>query len=65
MIVGLVFSTLVCKLIDKFTSVHPIITILTVSGTILSGLATGMFFGILPASRAAKMDPVRAIQNPT
>lgn len=62
-IVGLLFSAVACRLIDKFSPVHPIITIMTVLGTIASGLATGAFFGILPASRAARLDPVRAIQN--
>jgi putative ABC transport system permease protein len=63
-VVGIGFSTFACKLIDRFSPVHPIITVLTVTGTVLSGIATGVFFGILPASRAAKLDPVRAIQNP-
>jgi putative ABC transport system permease protein len=62
--IGLAFSLIVCKLVDRFTPVHPLITVVTVLGTILSGLLTGTFFGILPASRAAKLDPVRAIQNP-
>ena len=62
-IVGLAFSAIACKLIDKFSPVHPIVTILTVVGTTLSGIATGIFFGLLPASRASKLDPVRAIQN--
>lgn len=61
---GLVFSTIVCKLIDRLSPIHPIITVLTVLGTIVSGLVTGVFFGILPASRASKLDPVLAIQNP-
>ncbi len=61
--IGLGFSTIACKLIDKFSPVHPIITALTVLGTITSGVATGIFFGLLPASRASKLDPVRAIQN--
>ena len=64
-VIGIGFSVVACDLINRFSPVHPIITVLTVSGTIVSGLATGMFFGILPASRAAKLDPVRAIQNPT
>ncbi|MBI1333850.1 MAG: FtsX-like permease family protein [Armatimonadetes bacterium] len=61
--VGLGFSFLVCRLLDRFSPIHPIVTVLTVLGTIGSGLLTGMFFGILPAARAAKMDPVKAIQN--
>lgn len=62
--VGLLFSTLLCKLIQTFTPIHPIITFLTLLGTVVSGLVTGMFFGILPSSKAAKMDPVIAIQKP-
>ena len=62
--VGIGFSSIACRIIDKLSPVHPIITLLTVGGTILSGLATGIFFGLLPASRASKLDPIRAIQNP-
>lgn len=61
---GMGFSAGVCRLIDRFTPVHPIITITTLTGSLVSGLLTGVFFGILPARRAAKLDPVRAIQNP-
>lgn len=62
--VGLGFSFLVCALIDRLTPVHPIVTIQIVSGAIVSGIVTGAFFGILPATRAARLDPVLAIQNP-
>ena len=62
--VGLGFSALVCKLVDRFSPIHPIITWLTILGTIISGILTGTFFGLLPSTRAAKLDPVLAIQNP-
>lgn len=61
--IGLVFSLAVCLIIDRLSPIHPIITGLTILGTIISGIATGVFFGILPASRASKLDPVKAIQN--
>jgi putative ABC transport system permease protein len=62
-IAGLLFSTGACWLIDRFTPIHPIITAKTVVGTLAASVVTGVVFGILPSMRAAKKDPVRAIQN--
>lgn len=64
-IAGLLFSAFACLLIDRFTPVHPIITVLTVAGTVAASLVTGVIFGLAPSLRAAKKDPVRAIQNLT
>jgi putative ABC transport system permease protein len=60
---GLLFSAFVCFLIDRFTPIHPIVTPLTIAGTLFASLITGVVFGILPSMKAAKKDPVKAIQN--
>jgi putative ABC transport system permease protein len=62
-VAGLLFSAGACWLIDRFTPIHPIITWQTIGGTLMASMMTGMLFGILPSMRAAKKDPVRAIQN--
>ena len=62
-LVGLTFSALVCLLLARFSPINPIITQLTVWGTIASSMFTGMIFGIIPSMKAARKDPVKAIQN--
>ena len=62
-LVGLIFSALVCLLLARFSPINPIITQLTVWGTIASSMFTGMIFGIIPSMKAARKDPVKAIQN--
>ena len=62
--VGMAFSAIACVAIDHWTPVHPIITVVTLGGALCAGILTGVFFGILPAAKAAKLDPVLAIQNP-
>lgn len=61
--IGLIFSWGVCALLNRFSPINPIITSLTVVGTIVASLVTGVLFGILPSMKAARKDPVRAIQN--
>lgn len=62
-IIGLSFSWFVCSLLSRFSPINPIITSLTVAGTLGASILTGVFFGIVPSMKAAKKDPVRAIQN--
>ena len=62
-LVGLTFSAFVCLLLARFSPINPIITQLTVWGTIASSMFTGMIFGIIPSMKAARKDPVKAIQN--
>ncbi len=62
-LVGLVFSGGVCVLLAKFSPINPIVTWQTVLGTIGASMLTGLLSGISPSMKAARKDPVRAIQN--
>lgn len=62
-LVGLAFSGGVCLLLAKFSPINPIVTWQTVFGTIGASMLTGLLSGISPSMKAARKDPVRAIQN--
>jgi putative ABC transport system permease protein len=59
-LIGIVLSLLISKIVDAFfTSSVPLSAILV--GLTLS-TAVGLFFGIYPASRAARLDPIEALR---
>lgn len=62
-IVGLGFSYLVCLALAKWTPIKPLITFSTVLLAFGVCLAVGAFFGLIPAMKAARKDPVAALRN--
>ncbi|HMD83872.1 MAG TPA: ABC transporter permease [Terriglobia bacterium] len=59
-VIGILLSLLISKIVDAFfTSSVPLSAI--VVGLTLS-TAVGLFFGIYPASRAARLDPIEALR---
>ena len=60
---GLVISTIVCSLIARFTNIKPLITLGTVGMAFAVGLGLGCIFGIVPALRASRQDPVVSLRN--
>jgi putative ABC transport system permease protein len=59
--IGVLLALIVSEIVDQFwTSTVPLSAVLV--GLILS-TAVGLFFGIYPASRAAKLDPIEALRT--
>ena len=59
--IGILLALLVSKIVDYFfTSTVPLTAVLV--GLFLS-TAVGLFFGIYPASKAAKLDPIEALRT--
>jgi putative ABC transport system permease protein len=64
-IIGVSIAALLAVVVDKITSVPMSVPIVWVTVALLVSTAVGMFFGIYPASRAAKLDPIEALRAET
>ncbi|MGH6741454.1 MAG: ABC transporter permease, partial [Bradyrhizobium sp.] len=64
-LIGVGIASLLAVIVDKVTSVPMSVPILWVTVALLVSTAVGMFFGIYPASRAAKLDPIEALRAET
>ncbi len=60
-ILGLVFGYGIATLIGSFMELTPYLTVKTIILSTSVSVFTGLFFGIMPAISAAKMDPIKAI----
>ncbi|MEO6528878.1 MAG: ABC transporter permease [Gemmatimonadaceae bacterium] len=61
-IIGLVLGTLVAVLIKQTTPIAASVPPLAVVAALLTSAFTGILFGLLPAARASKLDPVTALR---
>lgn len=61
-VLGLLFSSLVIVALARATSIKPVMTPATVLMAVGIGLGLGSLFGVLPAIRAAKQDPITALR---
>jgi putative ABC transport system permease protein len=62
-LVGLAISTAAGAALRAFTSIKPIVTWQIVALAALVGIGLGSLFGLIPAMRAARQDPVVALRN--
>lgn len=62
-IAGLLLTLAVDKGLDLYTPIHPKITLGVVALSLLTSLGVGGIFGVVPAMKAARKDPVAALRS--
>jgi putative ABC transport system permease protein len=60
---GLGISSVACLALAHWTPIKPMITWSTVLLAFSTCIAIGCFFGLIPAMKAARRDPVEALRN--
>ncbi|MFN0097196.1 MAG: ABC transporter permease [Gemmatimonadaceae bacterium] len=61
--IGLFFGWLVSMVVRNTTSIDSSVPPLAVVAALLASAVTGVMFGMIPAARAAKLDPVEALRH--
>ena len=61
-IVGMALGALIAWGIRSFTPIPAAVPLLSVVAAVLASILTGVLFGLYPASKASRMDPVEALR---
>lgn len=61
-IIGMTLGIIGAEIIGSFAGIIPVVSPMAVLGAILFSSAVGIFFGIYPARKAARLDPIDALR---
>ncbi len=62
-IIGILFGSLLTVLIQYFTGIETVISPLSIVLAFIVAVGIGLFFGLAPAKRAAKQDPISSLRH--
>ena len=62
-LIGILFGYLLSKLISNFMPFPAVLSVGSFIGATLTSVIVGIIFGIIPAYKASKLDPIKAIYN--
>jgi putative ABC transport system permease protein len=60
--VGMVLGFLISVGVNKFTPIPALVPLWSIVAALAASTVTGIFFGLYPASKASKLDPVEALR---
>jgi putative ABC transport system permease protein len=61
-VVGIILGTGLAYIVAKFAKWPPLVSLSTVGIAVGFSIVVGLFFGLYPASRAARLDPIEALR---
>lgn len=61
-IAGMVLGGLISLAVNKFTPIPALVPLWSIVTAVLASTITGIFFGLYPASKASRLDPVEALR---
>lgn len=61
-VIGTSLGVLISTVISTLLQIPPVISIQVIIGTVIFSAMVGIFFGIYPANKAAKLDPIDALR---
>jgi putative ABC transport system permease protein len=59
---GMALGSLIAWLVNRFTPIPAAVPLWSVAVAVIASTITGVFFGLYPASRASRLDPVEALR---
>jgi putative ABC transport system permease protein len=61
-VVGMVLGGLISLAVNKFTPIPALVPLWSIVAAVAASTVTGIFFGLYPANKASKLDPVEALR---